>query len=289
MGRRFVVAAGKHGTVGGDDAAGPETVTGTAAGTMEMIQPVLAQAVAAVAGRRGHERVTVLIIIELRCLESKVRCAKTSVVAAYPCPFGFVGGQAEYLQLYADMRAVPLLCRAEIAQARECQRQMSAYTVGGVRLRGEAVNGNDNAAQARRHETLCHIRRKRLRVGGDNGVHPHAAGKGNHVGQCGIEQRFPLKIELHGMCRGLYLRENGTESVRRQQLPRTLCLYRVRRIGQRSPLSDRTFGTAKLAEVGGFDTHKRGHVLHTHHPNEGQGVTEPTTQLVRDSTYKVSS
>lgn len=69
MRRRFVVAAGEYGAVSGDDAAGPETVTGTAAGAVEMVQPILAQAVAAVAGRRGHERVTVLIIIELRCLE----------------------------------------------------------------------------------------------------------------------------------------------------------------------------------------------------------------------------
>lgn len=37
VGRGFVVAAGKDGTVGGDDAAGPETVTGTAAGTVEMV------------------------------------------------------------------------------------------------------------------------------------------------------------------------------------------------------------------------------------------------------------
>ena len=37
MGGGFVVAAGKDGTVGGDDAAGPETVTGTAAGTVEMV------------------------------------------------------------------------------------------------------------------------------------------------------------------------------------------------------------------------------------------------------------
>ena len=71
VGRGFVVAAGEDGTVGGDDAAGPETVTGTAAGTMEMVQPIRTQAVAAVAGRRGHERVTVLIIIELRRLEGE--------------------------------------------------------------------------------------------------------------------------------------------------------------------------------------------------------------------------
>lgn len=37
VGGGFVVAAGKDGTVGGDDAAGPETVTGTAAGTVEMV------------------------------------------------------------------------------------------------------------------------------------------------------------------------------------------------------------------------------------------------------------
>ena len=69
VGRGFVVAAGEDGTVGGDDAAGPETVTGTAAGTVEMVKSILAQAVAAVAGRGGHERVTVLITIELRRLE----------------------------------------------------------------------------------------------------------------------------------------------------------------------------------------------------------------------------
>ena len=137
-------------------------------------------------------------------------------MAAYPCPFGFIRRESEYLQLYADMRAVPPFRFAEVAQACECQRQMSAYTIGSVRLRGEAVYGNDNTAQARCHETLSHILSKRLRIGGDNGVHPHTMGKGNHVGQCGIEQWFPLKIELHGMRRGLYLRENGTESVHRQ-------------------------------------------------------------------------
>ena len=71
VGRGFIVAAGEDGTGGGDDAAGPETVTGTAAGTVEMVKSILAQAVAAVAGRGGHERVTVLITIELRRLESK--------------------------------------------------------------------------------------------------------------------------------------------------------------------------------------------------------------------------
>lgn len=146
---------------------------------------------------------------------------------------------------------------------------MSAYPIGGIRLRGEAVYGNDNAAQARCHETLRQILSERLRVGGDNGVHPHAVGKGNHVGQCGIEQRFPLKIELHGMRCGLYLRENGAESVQRQELSWTLFFWGVGRIGQGSPLSDRTFGTAQLAEVGGLDTHKGGHMPYTHYPKEG--------------------
>ncbi len=268
VGGRFVVAAGEDGTVGGDDAAGPETVTGTAAGTMEMVKSILAQAVAAVTGRRRHERVTVLITIELRRLESKACGAQGAVMAAYPCPFGFVGGEAEYLQLYANVRAVPPLCLAEVAQARECQWQMSAYTVGSIRLRCEAVYGNDNAAQARSHETLCHIRGECLRIGGDNGVHACPMGKGNHVGQCGVEQRFPLEIKLQGMRRGLYLRENGAESVHRQELSGTLFFWRAGRIGQGSPLSDRTFGTAKLAEVCGFDTHKGGHVPHTHYPKE---------------------
>ena len=95
----LVVTTGKDLAGGGDDRTAPSAKT-TARERFAVVTSVGALDVPAVSGIRGHQRMTVGVVVELRGLENQTVCAEVLVLAGESRPFVFVRTETEDLEFY---------------------------------------------------------------------------------------------------------------------------------------------------------------------------------------------
>lgn len=103
----FVVAAWQYFARHSDDTSGPEAAAAVSplhtipqerrsVSSFSLFNPIYAirsLEVAAVAFVGGHERMTMLIVVELSSFEDETVCAQLAVVVANPIPFVLIGAQ----------------------------------------------------------------------------------------------------------------------------------------------------------------------------------------------------
>lgn len=162
--------------------------------------------IAAVLVARRHERVTVLIIIELCGLEGEAVGSEQAVGLAEERLLSLVGAEQETLEFDDGIVAgdktlsagyLPLFF--QVADGGFGFLHASALPIGFVGGLRESVHRDDDTVQSAHHQPSCHRAVEGLGVGGDDGVEPLLRRLAYHLGKTRVEERLALEIELDGM------------------------------------------------------------------------------------------
>ena len=173
---------------------------------LQAISAVGALFVATVAVARRHERVAIMVVVELGSLEGETVGTELAVGLAHERLLPLVGAEQETLEfdegVIARNQALAagyLTLFSQVADGGSCFLHATALSVGFVRGLRESVHRDDDTLQAAHHQPFSHRTVKGLCIGRDDGVEPLLRDFVYHLRQARIEQWLALEEELNGV------------------------------------------------------------------------------------------